>query len=71
MIGTAIRVWLNASGVGVSMAATIKATSTAYFLFLASVPVVTSPIRVRKIIAMGSSKMAPNASINFRQKSTY
>jgi hypothetical protein len=69
MIGTAIKTWLNASGVGVRIAAEIKEKRTAYFLFFARLPGETIPNFVRKIITSGSSKIAPNARINFRQKS--
>lgn len=70
-MGTAIRVWLNASGVGVRTAATIKAIKMAYLLFFANVFVVTKPKRVAKIIKTGSSNTIPNARRNLRQKSTY
>jgi len=69
MIGTAIKHWLKASGVGVRTAAAIKAKSIAYFLFFAKLCGVTIPNFARKIITSGNSKIAPNARINFKQKS--
>ncbi len=62
-------VWLKASGVGVSTAPAMKAPRMAYFRFFASVRAVTTPIRASSVIASGSSKMAPKASVNFNKKS--
>ena len=70
-IGRAISVWLNASGVGVRRAAATKARTIAYFLFLARDCGVTIPTFVRKTNTTGSSKIAPKATMNFRQKSIY
>ena len=53
------------------MAATIKLIRTAYLRFLVRNSVVRTPILVRNIMTIGSSKIKPNASINFMTKSRY
>lgn len=68
-MGTAINVWLKASGVGVRRAAATKEKSRAYFRFRASVFGDTIPNFVRKMMTKGISKTTPNARINLRQKS--
>ena len=69
MIGPAINVWLMASGVGVRTAPAMKAPRIAYFRFFASIFGVTIPMRASSVIAIGTSKTRPNASVNFNRKS--
>jgi hypothetical protein len=70
MSGPAISAWLNMSGVGVSTAEVTKAPSTAYLRFFASIFGVTTPMRDSRVMASGSSKTAPKATVNLSRKST-
>ncbi len=69
--GPAISVWLKMSGVGVRTAAMMKLIRIAYFRFFDSICGVTTPSRAAIVMMTGSSKTAPNASVNFSTKSTY
>jgi len=53
------------------MADTIKLIRMAYLRFFVKNLVVRIPVLVRNIIAMGSSNIRPNASMNFMTKSKY
>src|SRR5437660_370996 len=63
--GPAISVWLKMSGVGVRTAAMMKLIRIAYFRFFDSICGVTTPSRAAIVMMTGSSKTAPNASVNF------
>ena len=67
-MGTAMSSWETTSG-GVRMAATMKMTSTAYLRALRMRWAVTTPMRERKKVKMGISKMSPKASRSFITKS--
>jgi len=59
IIGTAIRHWVNASGVGVMTAATINIATIANFLLLLKKAGVTMPTLESIITATGNSKTIP------------
>jgi hypothetical protein len=71
MRGPAISVWLKTSGVGVRTAAMMKAPRIAYLRFLASIFVVTTPMRASRVMSRGSSKTTAKARVNFSRKSTW
>ena len=72
--GTAGRpsgVWFRMSGVGVRTAAMTKLMRMAYFRFFERNRGVTMPIIDSTVRTSGSSNTRPNASVNFRTKSTW